>query len=240
MDLKGNNRTRKKNRAMTAVPPLYTYVVLDLETTGLDTRTHRVIQIAAKVLSSNRDSRIARHDSERFVSTPMVYCAFINPQTPNYARSINLIDDALLAQCQPFANVIPTFWSWVEQVYDGHGRHPIVFIGHNYDVFDEAMLVAEHARARMSPPSHIPMYKMDTMKLARYIFPTTVKNVPYGLPMNHYPDSYRQADLFRFFFHHDPPQQHDALGDIYALEDILNTSLFVPVVRSACPEASKL
>ncbi len=113
---------------------MYSYVIIDLETTGLDTKSDRVISIAAKVFQRQSDQQQQQH------------CHFfINPYMPNNAYIINKIDDELLSTCLGFEQTIKLFWEWIR---NNCTEERIVFIGHNIDYFDETMLLAEFSRTR--------------------------------------------------------------------------------------------
>ncbi len=196
----------------------FTFVAVDVETTGLDKRSNRIISIGAKVLNTHE----VRTDALQPVRTHSAFHAFVNPGQPNGAFEINHIPDEYLMDKPGFVSVARDFWNWV---YDVHRvcHTPVVLVGHNFDSFDEPMFAAEHVRNKCLElvPRDI-LYKVDTMKLLKYVFPQTVKSVPYGLPVGfHGPNSYRQADIYEFLFGEQPHLQHSALGDVCALERIL-------------------
>lgn len=217
---------------------MYNFIVLDVETTGLDKRTSRIISIGAKRVGSGP---IEHQHPLQPVKTRDVFHAFINPGHANTAFDINQIPDSHLVNFGSFVETIRDFWGWVWDLYQLRPE-PIVFIGHNFDSFDEAMLICEHARHscnRLIPTRDIPMFKIDTMKLVKYVFPQTVKSVPYGLPVVfHAPQSYRQADIYEFLFGEPPAMQHSALGDVLALERILSHPTFARLLsRVEQPDA---
>lgn len=199
---------------------MFTFVVVDVETTGLDKRSNRIISIGAKVLNTHE----VRTDALQPVRTHTTFHAFVNPGQPNSAFEINHIPDEYLADKPGFPHVARDFWNWVYDVYRSNPLHiPVVLVGHNFDSFDEPMFAAEHVRNKCLElvPREI-LLKIDTMKLLKYVFPQTAKSVPYGLPITfHGPSSYRQADIYDFLFGEQPQLQHSALGDVCALERIL-------------------
>lgn len=210
---------------------MYSYVIIDLETTGLDTKSDRVISIAAKVFQRQSDQQQQQQQHCHF---------FINPYMPNNAYIINKIDDELLSTCLGFEQTIKLFWEWIR---NNCTEERIVFIGHNIDYFDETMLLAEFSRTRSFSliPSEKQFFKIDTMKIFKYVFPVTSKNLPYGLPLiNYAPESYKQVDVYSFLFNKLPREQHDALGDVNALGEILNLEVFKNLIFMATPEFSRI
>ncbi len=211
------------------------FIVLDVETTGLDKRASRIISIGAKVLGSDR---VECHPLQP-VRTRDAFHAFINPGHANAALDINLIPDSHLQQFPEFGDVIADFWAWIWEIYKSR-TEPIVFIGHNFDSFDEPMLIAEHLRhgcQHLIPVRKIPTFKLDTMKLVKYVLPQTIKSVPYGLPITfHGPQSYRQADIYDFLFNEPPQMQHSAIGDVVALERILTHPSFARLLHHVNPD----
>ena len=200
------------------------FIVLDVETTGLDKRSSRIISIGAKRIGSGPFEH--EHPLQP-VQTKDVFHAFVNPEQANTAYEINKIPDSHLTKFGTFADAMHDFWGWVWDIYQARPE-PIVFVGHNFDSFDEPMLITEHARHSchhlIPSRTELSMFKLDTMKLVKYVMPQTIKSVPYGLKIAfHGPQSYRQTDIYEFLFGEppNPCMQHSALGDVLALERIL-------------------
>lgn len=220
---------------------MYVYILIDLETTGLDTRKDRVISLAAKVLNKDLQDFPVFVESHDLRVSPNTFQCFVHPFMQNHAVNINNLQDSFLRRCFPFDFYIKAFWDWIRDVSGTNDQ--IVFIGHNFDYFDETMLLAELSRTNTF--SYIPQqkqfFKIDTMKLFRYIFPITTKSIPYGLPVTiDAPESYKQVDVYSFLFNKQPSNQHDALGDVLALEEILNTDVFKSILPLATPEFSRI
>ncbi len=219
---------------------MFVYIIIDLETTGLDTRSDRMVSLAAKVLHPNIIEEPITDEHDLYLTTKTFKC-YTNPNMPNYAVNINKIDDEFLGTSGSFEKHIKKFWKWIRDVSGSNDR--IVFIGHNFDYFDETMLLAEMSRTRTFSwiPAEKQFFKLDTMKLFKYVFPLTTKSVPYGLPnLVFAPESYKQVDVYTFMFHKEPSKQHDALGDVLALEEILNTDVFKSILPLATPEFSRI
>lgn len=220
---------------------MFVYIIIDLETTGLDTRKDRVVSLAARVLNNSLQDFpvfVERHDLH--VSQNTFHC-FVHPFMPNNAVNINNLQDSFLRTCFPFDTYIKAFWDWVRDVSGTNDQ--IVFIGHNFDYFDETMLLAELSRTTTFSfiPHDKQFFKIDTMKLFRYTFPITTKSIPYGLPTTiDAPESYKQVDVYSFLFKKQPSNQHDALGDVVALEEILNTEIFKNLLPLVTPEFSRI
>jgi DNA polymerase III epsilon subunit-like protein len=220
---------------------MYVYILIDLETTGLDTRKDRVISLAARVLNNSLQDYPAYVENHDLHVSPNTFHCFVHPFMSNHAVNINNLQDSFLRTCFPFDVYIKAFWDWICEVSGTNNE--IVFIGHNFDYFDETMLLAELSRT--STFSYIPQnkqfFKIDTMKLFRYVFPLTTKSIPYGLPSTiDAPESYKQVDVYSFLFKKKPSNQHDALGDVVALEEILNTDIFKNLIPLATPEFSRI
>ncbi len=216
---------------------MFTYVILDLETTGLSVEKNRIVSIAAKVFNTGYNSIEVYNPNDEFISTTSVFRAFVNPNQKNHAEHINNIKEDLLLRSDTFEQVMTKFWDWMLSFNNPN----IVLIGHNIDFFDEPFLIHECIRCGIFKPQFLNLYRIDTMKLCKFLYPITVKNCPYKLTLSDgCPESYRQAAIFEYLFHIPPPDQHDALGDVLALERILNTNLFRDTLFRAVPDVSNI
>jgi DNA polymerase III epsilon subunit-like protein len=217
----------------------YVYIIFDLETTGIHIGRNRIVSIAARVLEPDADP-ITLEASTRTQSDLKYFYSFVNPEQPNYARDINRITDEFLLQCDTLSVVGPRFCQWINDVVRHYRGTHVVLMGHNIDGFDEPMLSYEFQRVRIPFNVGYPVCKIDSMKLCKYIMPTTHKSVPYGLPSFGFaPESYRQADIYAFLFGQKPDGEHDALGDVNALTRIMNSPMFERVLVMCVPEPSK-
>jgi DNA polymerase-3 subunit epsilon len=129
-----------------APPGLDAYTVLDVETTGLDPRRQRVIEIALH--RYRQGACVARW------STPL------NPQrrVPAYVRHLTGLTEDGLAEAPVFATVVDEVSEWL-------AGEPLV--GHNV-AFDIAFLNAELARLDRPPLSNP---TLDTLPLAVALVP---------------------------------------------------------------------
>ncbi len=124
-------------------------VVLDTETTGLDARVARVLQIGALRLSGG-----TLHVGERFE-------ALINPggPIPKASAAVHGITDAMVATAPSFADVAASLEAFV-------GRS--IVIGHAI-AYDLAVLAREYGLARRAAPQ---LRALDVRALARLAAPT--------------------------------------------------------------------
>ena len=122
------------------------YVVIDTETTGLDSATDRIIEIGAVRVRS-------RQVVDRF-------SALVNPAralTP-YIIALTGITDEMLASQYDISRVLPDFFRWL-------GNDPVV--GHNIK-FDISFLSAEAKRVGVH---YYVATCFDTMQISQSLFP---------------------------------------------------------------------
>ena len=122
------------------------YVVIDTETTGLDSATDRIIEIGAVRVRS-------RQVVDRF-------SALVNPAralTPYIIASTGITDEMLASQYD-ISRVLPDFFRWL-------GNDPVV--GHNIK-FDISFLSAEAKRVGVR---YYVATCFDTMEISRSLFP---------------------------------------------------------------------
>src|SRR5262245_42210345 len=113
--------TLPSSAALTALPA----VSLDLETTGLDVRSARIVQMGAVTILGPRI--LAEPRLDRLVHPGM--------PIPAVSTRIHHIDDAAVSGAPPFAELVPG----LRQLLDGR-----VVVGHNI-AFDLAVLRHEAA-----------------------------------------------------------------------------------------------
>jgi DNA polymerase-3 subunit epsilon len=116
----------------------------DLETTGLNRKSHRIIQYAL-VGCDNDGSEINIEE-------------LVNPERkiPSAATQVHGFYDADVSKAPIFAEVIPTFSKYVEGA---------VIVGHNVRNFDWPFIENEYLRAGELAP--VPLAIIDTLQLAR-------------------------------------------------------------------------
>lgn len=122
------------------------YIVVDVETTGLKPRHHRITEVA--IIS------VAPRDQT------MKWSSLVNPerQVPKYVTELTGIDDQKVAAAPRFQTVAPTVLEMI-------GERPIV--GHNVD-FDVSFLNAELKRCGY--PALLNQ-RLDTMAIADSLLP---------------------------------------------------------------------
>lgn len=220
----------------------YIYIVIDLETTGLDIKSNRICSIGASLLYNDEENfeQIYIDNTTNYINNDYEFYSYINPLQPNYAYHINGISDETLREANRFSYVMSAFWQWVIKLSNKYQKNDIVFIGHNLDNFDEPMLISEIRRNKTLIPN-LNIYKIDTMKIFKYLYPITFKTIPYSLPcIVHCPESYKQSDIYKFLFHNEPEYQHNAIGDVRALHKILQNYSIRNIFQMCEPENSKL
>lgn len=122
------------------------FVVIDVETTGLKPRQHRVIEIALIRYSGSAE--------------PLVWSTLVNPgrRIPDYIRKLTGIDDSMVSSAPEFRSIAPT-------AIDVIGDLPLV--GHNVS-FDLGFLNAELVRSGLQRCVNV---CIDTLPLADELLP---------------------------------------------------------------------
>lgn len=127
-----------------------TFVVLDLETTGLDYKLDRILEIGAVKLVNGRIT-------DKFQ-------ALVDPETPLREENIAIhgITAAMVADAPRIAEVLPRFFAWA-------GDAP--WVAHNA-LFDVNFL-AHHAALLELPVPDVTVY--DTLEMGKEVFPSERK-----------------------------------------------------------------
>jgi DNA polymerase III epsilon subunit family exonuclease len=162
------------------------YVAIDLETTGLNPRTERVVEVGA-----------VRFDSRgRDLS---VYQSLVNPNRPvsPQARAVHGITDEELLASRPAEAVLPEFFDWLQT-----GNRPIL-LAHNAS-FDAAFLGREFVRVGVVTSG---LSVVDTLPLARRLRPDSpnhrldtlarLLSLDLDIPHRALTDAYRVKGLWR-------------------------------------------
>ncbi|MGV9184155.1 3'-5' exonuclease [Arcanobacterium canis] len=160
------------------------FAVVDCETTGLDWRTDRIIEIAVIQLSENLEEEARFH-------------TFVNPQRPVCASFIHGITDTDVATAPTFTHIMPYVISLLRTR---------IIVAHNFP-FDCGFLNQELVMSGSS--AHIPQSAgVDTLDQSRIYLPDgshSLMNVAARLglyPREHHralADTLITADIFREF-----------------------------------------
>lgn len=137
------------------------FVYFDLETTGLDIPTCKIVSISA----------ICKDDA---------FHAFVNPciPIPLEASRIHGIYDAEVAECETWETVGPRFMHWVLKVA---GPTP-VFVAYNCYRYDLLLLAMENSRLDASAfPAFENVYAADPLVIARQVIKRKDVNGSYRL-----------------------------------------------------------
>jgi hypothetical protein len=107
------------------------FIIFDLETSGLDTKTDRIVAIAASAGGQE-------------------FSTLVNPgrRIPGAATRVHGITNRMAARAPPWAEAGRAFWAFVRRA--SAGAEEVTFAGHNAARFDYPLLLRE--TARMSPP----------------------------------------------------------------------------------------
>ncbi|KAL9180398.1 hypothetical protein ACHAXT_008368 [Thalassiosira profunda] len=195
------------------------FVVLDVETTGLDDKTCHVIQLAAKVLGSDDADDLF----SEYILPP------IDRVPKNIEELTGITDDflrrggfdrALGIEREPakgFREVFASFQDFCDERADG--RH-VVLVAHNAK-FDVRMLNGELRRWRHEQAAAVPTLgdvfssSVDTLQLFR-----EKKWWGPSSPLSK-PSSFSLSELHSHVFNESFSDSHNAVGDIKALERLL-------------------
>lgn len=181
-------------------------VVLDLETTGLQHKDHRIIQIAAKVLGDESS----------------LYNAYIRPVgaiVSPFIADLTGIEQAFLdAEGMSFQEGWDGFKNWLREV-KGVGNRPVVMLAHNGKKFDYDFLAAEVHR-------HCPCADQEDWYkeagITAFVDSLLILREDGAWPNKALkPKRFRQGDLYEHVVGKPLENGHNAIFDILALEEIL-------------------
>ena len=127
------------------------YIFADVETSGLSSKTDRVVSIAASCKGQE-------------------FSTLVDPQRriPRAASAVHGLRDEHVRGQPTWAEVGPRFWAWVAAQAAG-GR--AVLVAHN-GTFDRRMVCAEDSRLPQPPPRPPGLRLVDTLRVARRALPT--------------------------------------------------------------------
>ena len=133
-----------------------TFVCLDLETTGISTKTAEIVELAAICFSWEPGS-----DSPKLFGS---FQSLVKPLGENHAAAVRVhgITDAMLQDEQTLDKVFVDFETWLKTV----AVEDFVFCGHNIRRFDLPIL------KRLAPVPILERPLFDTLEVARVVYKT--------------------------------------------------------------------
>lgn len=209
--------------AAPAVPESTIVVVFDLETTGLSTRTDRIVEIAALVYGAKGNASLPRPELQEH------FTRLVNPgkAISVEASVITGITEEMLATKPKFGDILPEFMNWVDKHKEASDSEHVLFIAHNGKRFDVPVLRHEMKRNGMQMPNF--WMFADSLPLMRNI----LSSRPGG------PERFGLADLVAHFGIPPPEVQHRALDDVKALSKVIS-ALFQNTASALAEEHVKL
>ena len=200
----------------------HVFVVLDVETTGVDDKSDHVIQLAAKILGSADEG----HLFSEYALPPI-------DRLPKKIEELTGITDDFLRRggydsaldkergvAREFRDVWSDFEAFCEKA--GKGRQ-LVLVAHNAK-FDIRMINGELRRWRHSKQETVPMLgdmfctSIDTLQLFR--------DKKWWKADIEKPSSFSLSNLYSHVFGEPMSDAHNAVGDINALERLLLSEHF--------------
>ncbi|CAM9655915.1 unnamed protein product [Ectocarpus fasciculatus] len=197
----------------------HTLVLVDVETTGLQAKQGRVIQLAAKVLGSEDPGHS--------------FAEYIDPGTvgvPAKVREITGITPEILAAngARPFPEVWPKFAEWLsgvvaEEQGQGRGESGVVFVAHNaqfdYRFLKEELSRCGFSRFMMGQDMGV-VSVVDSLKCLKEDSLWRQRASDFNMPTR--PNTFKLGGVFEHLYGYEMPGAHDALGDVVGLERILS------------------
>lgn len=167
-----------------------TFIMFDIESTGLQTHTDRIVSIAFKDTKTNEE-----------------FYEEVWPEVPSssFAEKVHGLNMAHLSKKPRWSEVGPRVWNWLLERQKRSADTRLILVGHNARRFDAKMLGYELRRLVNLPRAVGPIFVADTMIIARDLYPQTVLA------------SKKQVSIYEHLFRTQPTQQHSAIGDVRAL-----------------------
>ena len=191
-------------------------VYFDLETTGTDTKTARIVEIACQV-EGEFYPPVASKVSEEFSE-------FVNPgiPIPPEASKHNHITDEMVSSAATTKSVLEVFFAHLSSWHRLYYNADIVLVAHNAFRYDARVLYEECNRYAVKIPSFV--YIADTFWSHAAVYPE-------------YKGGNSLATLGRYYRVLKGRQPHRALGDIKLLQavclaGILKMNLFLELIET--------
>ena len=183
-------------------------VVFDLETTGLTNENHRIIQLAARVIGSEK-----------------TFNAYINPgmAVPKIIVELTGLSGAFLqAEGYPFSEAWKAFQVFLSEIRACDPKKKIVLAAHNGFDFDFPFIMAELKRSGVQLDWKDELHidgMLDTLALARN--PALWKH----MPKDGRPSGYSLTKLYKYVTGETLKNGHNAVVDCDALVHVLESDL---------------
>ena len=183
-------------------------VVFDIESSGLNVETDRIISLSACVTKAD--------------GSKVEFSELVNPGVliPASASRVNNIYDETVSMADSFGEVGQRFLAWVFE----HAGDTPVLCAYNGDKFDFPMLYYE--LRRHCTPENVPPFKkllcVDPYTVAKAAISSgEVKN-------------YRQTSVYEHLFGAPPSGQHSSVGDTAALDKIVDHDVMHELLQENC------
>lgn len=209
--------------AMPIIPSVL--LVFDVETSGLDARTHEILELASVCLVFDTKQRCYRQlaNSE--------FKRFVRPQhapSPHITR-INGITPAMVAHAAPFARVFRDWQAHVERCVRRCGVCSVILVAHNarFDVEFLRQATQKLGQQELRIGGQV-MGVIDSLQLARSTkkWPFPLLKTQSGLP------SYRLASIYQAATNRQLEGAHSALADARAVATVLMSAPVANVLIS--------
>ncbi|KAK3249664.1 hypothetical protein CYMTET_40944 [Cymbomonas tetramitiformis] len=172
-------------------------VIFDLETTGLHS-TSEIISLAAVEESSGKSFYRDARPRRMPISKRIT--------------QITGITNARLSTKPPWSVIGRLFWDWIAGLCTE--RSTLVLVGHNARKFDVPVLLRCSAELKRTAPVSVrSLLVLDTLAVSRRRFAGRVAN-------------HKQATIYAHIFGSEPALQHNAMGDVDALRQIVKSDAF--------------
>lgn len=144
-------------------------IVIDLETSGLNPKTHAILEIAAVTLSLDEKGKFQRDKTYAYHVEP-----FVGAQIDPESLEITKIDPTYpLRYAIPERQALHRLFRITGQLLAGHQCHRAILVGHNA-WFDLSFIQAAAERAQLQDTPFHAFTTFDTATLSGIVFGETV------------------------------------------------------------------
>lgn len=216
-----SHAAQPKARPTKDTPLLLCYY--DLESTGLDTNTDDIIQIAVQYVKYEKGNKTPLHSFDTFVNT--------TKRIPPHIQAITHITHSDIQSAPYIGSVLRTVQTHIDDLCQAQHLSNVVWIAHNGNGFDHKMLhrdcMAHQLKMHASHEEYIVWYA-DTLVMARKVFPQC--------PLA--PENHKLQTLYQWCYTrrrsqargsdddaNTPLQFHRADADVKAMELVMDTMM---------------